>query len=628
MRMRYSNPPDVEARLTAGPPNRRRRRQGGNIMIMFTMMLPFVLIPLVGLAIDATMLYSVKAKLQAAVDGGVLAAAQSLSAGLPTTAQQSAAELAADEFISANIHASPLISGGFWGANNLNDVNCITDAHGDLVPTGGGATVQAAGYGTATTCMSVVQDPNSAQRNVSVVAGVRVPLLFMRILGFSNGSVTSRGTASRRDVVLEFVIDRSSSMTGTLDVLKPAAQTFVQGFTAGRDHLGLVVFGGSAIVAYPLGDWLKNTPTGATGPDTHFRDTPDTTQAPNMVDAIGDIAIGTNTNTAEGLTLAYKELQATNLPGALNVIVLFTDGQPNGITANFNSSTGVGNGTNHYGTAGPVVNSTSCKNYSVAPNAGLPATVGSSMLGWFAQWNDYVGAVNYPKYDTSVNGIWSLAQFDKTTNTSVVAWLQNGSEARVSASLTTSPGYNCDYQTNTNLVMNDLTQIPAADYWGDSTIGLNNVSAGVGVGAGTYTYSDYKQSSIWNGTTAFPMCNKDANLGGVPLILKGNIPHSNPTATYQSNSCQIGLASWNAADMAAYTIHQDAAGLRPMVYALGFEGNGGDDPAFMRRLANLNGSSTVYNPGQPQGMYIQVTAQADIGPALQSVLAEILRLSM
>jgi len=615
MRMRYSNPPDVEARLTAGPPNRRRRRQGGNIMIMFTMMLPFVLIPLVGLAIDATMLYSVKAKLQAAVDGGVLAAAQSLSAGLTTTAQQSAAELAADEFISANIHASPLISGGFWGANNLNDVNCITDAHGDLVPTGGGATVQAAGYGTATTCMSVVQDPNNAQRNVSVVAGVRVPLLFMRILGFSNGSVTSRGTASRRDVVLEFVIDRSSSMTGTLDVLLPAAQTFVQGFTAGRDHLGLVVFGGSAIVAYPLGDWLKNTPTGATGPDTHFRDTPDTTQAPNMVDAIGDITIGTNTNTAEGLTLAYKELQATNLPGALNVIVLFTDGQPNGITANFNSKTGVGNGT-----AATIVKNAFCTNYNVTPNAGLPATVGSSMLGWFAQWGGYVGTDN-----TDVNGIWSLAQFDNTTNTSVVNWLKNGSEARVSASLTTSPGYKCDYQTNTNLVMNDLTQIPAADYWGNKTQGLNNVSAGVGAGAGTYTYSDYKQSSIW---LSAGMCNQNGNLGGVPLSLSGTIPHSNPAAPYASNSCQIGLASWNAADMAAYTIHQDAAGLRPMVYALGFEGNGGDDPAFMRRLANLNGSSTVYNPGQPQGMYIQVTAQADIGPALQSVLAEILRLSM
>ena len=38
---------------------------------------------------------------------------------------------------------------------------------------------------------------------------------------------------------------------------------------------------------------------------------------------------------------AYKELQAANQPGALNVIVLFTDGQPNGITANFNNTVSV-----------------------------------------------------------------------------------------------------------------------------------------------------------------------------------------------------------------------------------------------------------------------------------------------
>ena len=80
--MRYSKPADIMPQLTSGSSNRRRRRQGGNIMIMFTMMLPFVLIPLVGLAIDETMMYIVKAKLQTAVDGASLAAAQSLSAGL------------------------------------------------------------------------------------------------------------------------------------------------------------------------------------------------------------------------------------------------------------------------------------------------------------------------------------------------------------------------------------------------------------------------------------------------------------------------------------------------------------------------------------------------------------------
>ena len=37
--------------------------------------------------------------------------------------------------------------------------------------------------------------------------------------------------------------------------------------------------------------------------------------------------------------LACKELQAVNETGALNIIVLWTDGDPNGISADFNNST-------------------------------------------------------------------------------------------------------------------------------------------------------------------------------------------------------------------------------------------------------------------------------------------------
>jgi len=76
------------------------------------MMLPFVLIPLVGLAIDETMMYIVKAKLQTAVDGASLAAAQSLSAGLDLSSQAAAATLAADQFIRANMTAGG--HGAFW----------------------------------------------------------------------------------------------------------------------------------------------------------------------------------------------------------------------------------------------------------------------------------------------------------------------------------------------------------------------------------------------------------------------------------------------------------------------------------------------------------------------------------
>ena len=35
------------------------------------------------------------------------------------------------------------------------------------------------------------------------------------------------------------------------------------------------------------------------------------------------------------LEMAYQKLQAQNLPLAENVIILFTDGSPNGITADF-----------------------------------------------------------------------------------------------------------------------------------------------------------------------------------------------------------------------------------------------------------------------------------------------------
>jgi hypothetical protein len=50
---------------------------------------------------------------------------------------------------------------------------------------------------------------------------------------------------------------------------------------------------------------------------------------------IGNITCQNNTNTISGLDVAYQQIKATNLPLALNTIVLFTDGAPNGINAQF-----------------------------------------------------------------------------------------------------------------------------------------------------------------------------------------------------------------------------------------------------------------------------------------------------
>jgi hypothetical protein len=94
------------------------------------------------------------------------------------------------------------------------------------------------------------------------------------------------------------------------------------------------------------------------------------------------------------------------------------------------------------------------------------------------------------------------------------------------------------------------------------------------------------------------------------------------------DACQVGLASWNAADMAGKVIRSDTT-LLPVIYCMGYEGNGGDDPALMQRLANVKvAGNSVFDSSKPQGMYIQVATVNDIVPAFQNVLAEILRLSL
>jgi Flp pilus assembly protein TadG len=527
----------------------KRRRESGNIMVMFTLMLPFVLVPLVGLGIDATMLYSVKAKLQAAVDGGAIAAAQSLNSGVNFAAQQATAQKTADQFIRANFVVAGAYAGvnGYWGAFNLNDTTCAGNP-----------------------CIVAAQDNANKRRTVSITASVQVPLLFMRILGVTTGTVAATGQAARRDVVLVLVIDRSSSMTPAMAALQAGATYFTNQFTSGRDRLGMVVFGGSAIVAYPPTDWNNATPT---GPDTSFKDTPDSAAVPNMLTSITNIGVFSNTGTADALMLAYKELKAANQPGALNVIVLFTDGQPNGITANFNNTV-----------TGSVKAASTCTNKT---DGGVAS---KSMIGWTAQWGGFVAGGS-----SNGRGIFTRMQNDGVTQTSVTNWLKNGGEPVLGS----PPSAGCAFVGNQANIPNDVN-IPTVDFYGNSTLGAN---------VAPYTSVDYQQSEIWGNE-----CNN------------GSRTTLNLTKT--GDACQVGLASWNAADMAGKQIRADAT-LIPVIYCMGYEGNGGDDPALMRRLANVNTvTNTVYDSTKPQGLYLQIATVNDITPAFQSVLAEVLRLSI
>jgi len=57
------------------------------------------------------------------------------------------------------------------------------------------------------------------------------------------------------------------------------------------------------------------------------------TQSPTLEQTIGTMVCGGQTGTEPALWMAYQQILAISQPGALNVIVLFTDGNPNGYPA-------------------------------------------------------------------------------------------------------------------------------------------------------------------------------------------------------------------------------------------------------------------------------------------------------
>ena len=567
-------------------PVRRRKwsRESGSIMVMFTMMLPFTLIPLVGTAVDGSILYSVKAKLQAAVDGAAIAAAASLNLGTDTSAQAVSAAKAAQSFISANFKQ------GYWGTYNLYDGPYGTEGSGQMI--------------------DVETNDTSKLRTVSIHANVETPLLFTRLMGFTSMLVASAGQASRRDVVLVIVIDRSGSMGAELTAVKQASTYFTSLFSNGRDHLGLILIGGSSLVAYPSGDWNNTAPT---GPLTSFD-----TDSPSLSTQISDINSGSNTGTADGLSLAYQELAAANLPGALNVIVLFTDGMPNGITANFNgnnpggfyNSVSGGQGTTESNNQGSSVRTatyyptkSSCTNTNDGGALGGGAT---SMVGWIAQDSTYT-------LPGPTNGIYKRDQFNNSYSLATLISTPGDDQQRNS-----TPGTNCAYvSTGSSSFSLDVT-IPDYDYWGNPTGGS---------GTSPYTTTDYKSSVIYQNASA---CNQTPYNGWFYNATVG----SGSITKGPASGCQVGLASWNAADMAARNIRIDPKGIKPVIYALGYEGNAlsgatdTDDPILMKRLANINdATNTVYNANYAQGMYIAMESTADVGPAFVAVASQILRLS-
>ena len=257
---------------------RRENREKGIALMTAALMLVFM-IPIVGLSIDVGVLWMIRARMAAACDAAALATARNLNVGLTLSAQTANAVARGSSFFLANFPAGSL------GTTNV-------------------------------TPSIVVAQSNASTLTVSATATGSAPLYFMRFLGSSANLAGAAGTASRRDVNLMLVLDQSGSMAGTpcADMIS-ASKSFTNMFMNGRDTLGLVTFSTGAQLKY--------------APDKQFK----TNGA--LAAQIDLVSCGGWTNTSYAYYQAYQQLVTINQPLALNLIVLFTDGNPTAFTAKF-----------------------------------------------------------------------------------------------------------------------------------------------------------------------------------------------------------------------------------------------------------------------------------------------------
>jgi Flp pilus assembly protein TadG len=363
--------------------NNRKKRSRGIAIVLTTLTLS-VTLPLVGLGFDVGTLFLIKSKLQTATDSAALAGARALSVGSTSSAQATNAVTVAQSFFNGNFPS------GYWKT-------------------------------TAASASAVVDSTSTPNyRTVTVTATVQAPLYFLRVLNQQYSTINVIGQAGRRDVMMMLVLDRSNSMNqivaGTglsaCSIMMTDAQAFLNYFAAGRDEIGLVVFGSSTYV-YP--------------PTTTFT-TPDS-NGNTIASLIASISCYGDTSTAAAMNAAYGQIQTVNSTTRENVVVLMTDGLPTSITADFVADHLIRNNDFGCNPTGPSVFGGGTVNGNMFPGGSLGLLVPSQPL------------LSNP--DTVILPTGSGCHF----------WLPLGSYANM--------GY----------VSQDVASLPTADYFGNSTQG-------------------------------------------------------------------------------------------------------------------------------------------------------------
>lgn len=422
-------------------PLEKDKRRGA--MLVLAALMCLALIPISGLVVDGANAYMMRLELSTAVDAAVLAGARSLNVGADLSAQSLNAQSVATAVFNANLSAMN---------GKLTNIS--------FVPA---SPLPAAGIDI---------------RTVSASASGDLPLIMMKMLGpkYSTVHIGLSATAQRRDVNMVLILDHSGSMKAVMKQMQADAIDFINMFAAGRDNVGLVTFSDDAFVAYP--------PAGSALPDwTAFQ-----TDLPPIINGFKSQG---STNTSSAMWAAYTLLKTRpNTTGALNVIVLFTDGQANTFTADFDSL---------------VLNSAGC--------SGLKSPLVGSITGG-------TGTVQLP-----------YGLFDPVVTSAV--------EKAPTAFNRPAPNSNgCKNISNNSNLKNYLSGLPPTDVNGNSTTGPLTADLSHTINAALNAFQD-AANNIRSDTTRKPVI-YSIGLGGNPgappdnalLALVANDPSS---ASYNSN---------------------------------------------------------------------------------------------
>lgn len=550
--------------------------------MMLTVLMPFLLLPLVALAIDGTRLYIVQSKLSAAVDGAALGAGRLLGTPANTT------EVAA-EFLKTNFPP------GYWNTTNLQYNINFTN--------------------------------NLGVQTISIYATTSLPAIFARILGQTGNLVSAGGTATRRVTRLMMVLDRSGSMANTDPVtgqnvfttMRAGAEWFAAQFTPNYDEVGLIVFSSGAVVAYPETRPWDPSPSGVGGPDKTFATNPQT-QTGQIFDQLNAMGVGGGTGTPEALAMAYIELQKTHnrdlaangFDNTLNNIVLFTDGVPDSIATYANDP--AHNSLKPFGanpdTQTPCTNtpaiagtaSTQMRGYIVAGGNPLGPNAGEN--GWGGSY----GLMRLPAYDNTASlSTWLAAG---ATGNGLVGSGGSGSKDMTKGNPVGSMA-NCAYMNKAISQTNDLKDflhIPTQDMYGYSTAGLGFTNSVLYDGTSTW------QPNTASYNPAMPLT--VSNTGGV---WDGNGNH-------YALPYMIAAAAWNVTDAVGKAVRTQNIMNPITIFTIGYSGNGGTDTGLLNRLANTP-TSTSFVSTEPLGKFYLVNSTAGLQAAFSQVASSILRLS-